>query len=75
MYNSTEPVPVSLTFEGVKTGSPAELTVLTAPDAFAMNEVGGPNLVDSKVQTVEAGKGGVFEFELPDLSIAVLKTT
>ncbi|PKY07122.1 glycoside hydrolase [Aspergillus campestris IBT 28561] len=75
VYNSTEPVPVSLTFEGVKAGSPAELTVLTAPDAFAMNEVGAPNLVDSKVKTVKAGKGGAFEFELPDLSIAVLKTT
>lgn len=66
---------MSLTFEGVKAGSPAELTVLTAPDAFAMNEVGGPNLVDTKVQIVEAGQGGAFEFKLPDLSIAVLRTT
>lgn len=75
VYNSTADVPVSLTFDGVQAGTPAELTVLTAPNALAMNEVGGPNVVNSKVTTLRAGKQGVFEFSLPNLSVAVLKTT
>jgi alpha-N-arabinofuranosidase len=74
VYNSTAEVPVSLTFDGVKAGTAAELTVLTAPDAFAMNEVGGANQVKSKVSTLRAGKEGVFKFSLPNLSVAVLKT-
>ncbi|RHZ73114.1 hypothetical protein CDV55_108270 [Aspergillus turcosus] len=75
VYNSTADVPVSLTFDGVKAGTPAELTVLTAPNPLAMNEVGGPNVVNSKVTTLRAGKNGVFNFSLPNLSVAVLKTT
>lgn len=74
VYNSTADVPVSLTFDGVKAGTAAELTVLTASDALAMNEVGGANQVKSKVSTLRAGKEGVFKFSLPNLSVAVLKT-
>ncbi|KAL4892521.1 glycoside hydrolase superfamily [Aspergillus ambiguus] len=74
VYNSTSDVPVSLTFDGVKAGTQAELTVLTAPDAFSMNEVGGPNIVSQKVSKLKAGKGGAFSFSLPNLSIAVLQT-
>jgi alpha-N-arabinofuranosidase len=74
VYNSTSDVPVSLTFDGVKAGSTAELTVLTAPDAFAMNEVGGKNLVKQTVSKLKAGAGGAFRFSLPNLSVAVLQT-
>lgn len=74
VYNSTADVPVSLTFDGVKAGTAAELTLLTAPDPVFMNEVGGANQVHSKVSTLRAGKQGVFEFSLPNLSVAVLKT-
>lgn len=74
MYNSTEDVPVSLTFSGVGRGTKADLTVLTAPDAFSMNEVGGANIVNSKTTTIKAGKKGEFSFKLPNLSVAVLTT-
>lgn len=74
VYNSTADVPVSLTFEGVGRGMTADLTILTAPDAYTMNEVGGPNMVNSKTTTIKAGKGGEFSFKLPNLSVAVLST-
>ncbi|KAI9037472.1 alpha-L-arabinofuranosidase A [Aspergillus affinis] len=74
VYNSTAEVPVSLSFEGVQAGTKAQLTVLSAPDPFAMNKVGGENVVREKVTTVRAGKKGVYEFSLPNLSVAVLKT-
>ena len=73
VYNSTAAVPVSLTFEGVGRGATADLTILTA-DANAMNAVGGANIVESKKRTIKAGKKGVFDFELPSLSVAVLTT-
>jgi alpha-N-arabinofuranosidase len=74
VYNSTSDVPVSLTFEGVGRGTKADLTILTAPDAFSMNEVGGPNIVNTKTTKIKAGKKGEFSFKLPNLSIAVLTT-
>ncbi|KAJ5131575.1 Glycoside hydrolase superfamily [Penicillium bovifimosum] len=74
VYNSTAEVPVSLTFEGVGRGTKADLTILTAPDPFAMNEVGGANIVNSKTTQIKAGKKGEFSFKLPNLSIAVLAT-
>lgn len=74
VYNSTAEVPVSVAFDGVQQGTPAELTVLTASGPFDMNAVGGPNMVNSQVSTVKAGKKGVFDFSLPNLSVATLKT-
>ncbi|GMF67847.1 unnamed protein product [Aspergillus oryzae] len=74
VYNSTADVPVSLTFDGVKAGTSASLTVLTAADPLGMNEVGAANIVDKKTSTVTAGVNGVFDFSLPNLSVAVLKT-
>jgi alpha-N-arabinofuranosidase len=74
VYNSTANVPVSLTFDGIGRGTKADLTILTAPDAFAMNEVGGSNIVKSTTTTIKAGKKGEFSFSLPNLSIAVLST-
>jgi len=74
VYNSTADVPVSLTFEGVGRGTAADLTILTAPSAFSMNEMGGANTVHSQTTTIKAGKKGVFSFSLPNLSVAVLTT-
>ncbi|KAF7625141.1 putative vacuolar segregation protein [Aspergillus flavus] len=74
VYNSTADVPVSLTFDGVKAGTSASLTVLTAADPLGMNEVGAADIVDKKTSTVTAGVNGVFDFSLPNLSVAVLKT-
>lgn len=75
VYNSTSDVPVSLTFEGVGRGTKADLTILTAPDPFSVNEVGGTNIVNSKTTQIKAGKKGEFSFKLPNLSIAVLTTS
>lgn len=74
VYNSTCDVPVSLTFEGVGRGTTADLTILTAPNAFSMNEVGSTNIVNSQTTRIKAGKKGVFNFSLPNLSVAVLTT-
>lgn len=74
MYNSTADVPVSLTFEGIGRGMTADLTILTAPDIYSMNEVGGSNIVNSQTTTIKAGKNGAFSFQLPNLSVAVLST-
>lgn len=74
VYNSTADVPVSLTFAGVGRGMTADLTILTAPDATSMNEVGGSNIVNSQTTTIKAGKQGEFSFQLPNLSVAVLST-
>ena len=74
VYNSTGDVPVSLTFEGIGRGMTADLTILTAPDAYSMNEVGESNIVNTKTTRIKAGKKGEFSFSLPDLSVAVLMT-
>ena len=74
VYNSTADVPVSLTFEGINRGATADLTVLTAPSAYSMNDVGAPNMVNSQTVKVTAGRNGVFNFKLPNLSVAVLRT-
>lgn len=66
-------VPVALSFDAVAAGTLANLTVLTAPSWNAFNEV-GRNVVQSTSTTVTADQGGVFAFELPDLSVAVLET-
>lgn len=79
VYNTTEgaDVPVSLSFEGVKAGTKASLTVLTNSDGdpFAYNDPHtGINIVESTTTVVEAGEDGSFTFELPELSVALLDT-
>ncbi|KAK5652000.1 hypothetical protein OQA88_10903 [Cercophora sp. LCS_1] len=77
VYNSTEPVSVSVKFEGQeKKGAKATLTVLTGPkDPYGFNNPAtGENVVKEKKETVSAGEGGVYEFTLPQLSVAVLET-
>jgi alpha-N-arabinofuranosidase len=78
VYNSTDgaDVPVSLTFEGVKPGTKAELTLLTGPaDPYGYNDpFTGVNVVNTTREKITAGKGGSFEFSMPNLSVAVLET-
>ena len=79
VYNSTggADVPVRVDFEGGKgkKGARAQLTVLTAPDGpWAHNTPENKGAVKTTVTSLKAGRGGVFEFSLPDLSVAVLVT-
>lgn len=74
VYNSTADIPVSLSFEGVGQGMTADLTILTAPSPYSMNEVGGSNTVERQTTTINAAKRGEFNFMLPNLSVAVLST-
>ncbi|KAI1874451.1 hypothetical protein JX265_004659 [Neoarthrinium moseri] len=78
VYNSTEgtDVPVSLSFDGVAAGTAAELTVLSGPDnPYGYNDpFTGVNVVTTTKSTVTADDNGVFEFSLPNLSVAVLDT-
>ncbi|KAK2811992.1 hypothetical protein FQN50_001700 [Emmonsiellopsis sp. PD_5] len=82
VYNTTagtgegDCVPVSLSFEGVKAGTKAILRVLQGNgDPYAYNDpFKGENIVQSTTVKIKANKSGAFEFELPELSIAVLET-
>ncbi|QSZ37324.1 hypothetical protein DSL72_009422 [Monilinia vaccinii-corymbosi] len=74
IYNTTEPVPFSIDFEGVDAGAKGTLTVLNAPDGNSMNVYGGEDVVIKTVSTVTAGTGGKFEFELKEYDIAILTT-
>lgn len=72
VYNATSPVAMSVTFDGVNAGAEATLTTLTAGNATAYNNVGS-DVVKKEVTALTAGSGGVFEFELADLSVSVLE--
>ena len=77
IYNATNTVPFDIQFEGVRAGSQATLTVLTSPDALGSNTLTNgvvTETVQKKVQTLKAGAGGRFAFELENYSIAVLTT-
>jgi len=77
VYNTTAsaPVPITLSFPGTKAGDSAQLTVLTSPAGpYAVNEVGGPNVVRRTEKMVQASVEGQFVFELGQWSVAVLKT-
>ncbi|CAN8100396.1 unnamed protein product [Discula destructiva] len=71
VYNSTENVDFSVTFDGVSSGASATLTVLTAPDGYSYNDVGVIVTKETK-STLTADADGAFSFSLPDLSVAVL---
>ncbi|RAL64970.1 hypothetical protein DID88_001560 [Monilinia fructigena] len=55
IYNTTEPVPFSIDFEGVNAGATGTLTVLNAPDGNSKNVFGGEDLVVKTVSNVIAG--------------------
>ncbi|KKA29147.1 hypothetical protein TD95_003533 [Thielaviopsis punctulata] len=74
VYNTTNgaSVPVSLSFEGVNKGTSATLTVLTGPsNPYGVNTA-TTNVVVEKTTTMTAGENGVFEFSMPELSVAML---
>jgi len=73
VYNSTGDVPVTVTFDGVRAGTRANLTVLTAPDANSYADIGS-DPVKTSITQITAGSNGAFVFSLPDLSVAVLET-
>jgi alpha-L-arabinofuranosidase len=78
VYNTTDhaEVPVTVAFEGVKSGAKAALRVLSGNgDPYAYNDPHtGVNIVQSKTAIVEANGEGKFSFNLPELSVAVLDT-
>lgn len=74
VYNTTEPVPFNIDFEGLKQGARAKLTVLNAPSGLSYNVPGGQNVVKQTVTELAANKAGVFSFELKQYDIAVLTT-
>lgn len=71
VYNSTEDVDFSVSFDGVGGGSAATLTVLTAPDGYSYNSIGSVE-VTSTTSSLTADSSGAFSFSLPNLSVAVL---
>lgn len=73
-YNASASTPVSAAVAGLAPGTPANLTVLTAPDAYASARIGSDPVVYTHTSLV-AGPSGVFTFELPDLAIALLVTS
>lgn len=78
VFNSTngDDVPVSLTFEDLRAGTEAELTILTGPeDPYGFNDpFTGVNVVKTAKEKVVSDEEGRFAFSMPDLSIAVLET-
>ncbi|KAK3905544.1 glycoside hydrolase superfamily [Staphylotrichum tortipilum] len=76
VYNSTEPVDVSLQFECHQKNDKATLTVLTGPtDPYGYNDPWTQvNVVKEKTTTIKADDKGKFSFSLPGLSVAVLET-
>ncbi|KAI4870152.1 glycoside hydrolase family 51 protein [Hypoxylon rubiginosum] len=79
VYNSTDgvDVPVKLAFEGVAPGTSGELTILTGPeDPYGSNDpYTGVNVVKTSKTTIRSDKSGNFQFNLPDLSVAILDTS
>lgn len=78
-YNTTDgsDVPVSVAFGGVEPGTKASFTLLTNEDGdpFAYNDPHtGVNIVNRNTTVIEANDDGIFEFTLPNLSVAVLDT-
>lgn len=71
VYNSTEDVPFSVTFDGISAGASATLTVLTAPDGYSYNNIGS-EVLSTTTSTLTADSDGAFSFSLPSLSVALL---
>lgn len=79
VFNTTDggSVPISVQFDNVAAGTLANLTVLTnsAGDPYAYNDPHtGVNIVNTTSTILTADAEGVFSFDLPQLSVAVLDT-
>lgn len=79
VYNSTDgaDVPVTLKFEGIVSATSGELTILTGPeDPYGDNDpYTGVNVVKTSKTTIRSDTSGTFQFDLPNLSVAVLDTS
>ena len=79
VYNTTDSEPVSITvaFEGVEPGTEATLSTAIQADGdpWAYNDpFTQVNVVETNVEIVTANADGVFEFTMPELSVGVLDT-
>ncbi|KAF2462978.1 alpha-L-arabinofuranosidase 2 [Lindgomyces ingoldianus] len=71
VYNTSSSIPFQLTFPGQTSGATAQLTIMTAPNAYSSVTPGGSNPVTTNTQTITTTSSG-FNFSLPQWSIAVL---
>lgn len=78
-YNTTqhEDTPVKVGFEGVEEGRKAQLTLLTGSEGpFGYNDPKtGNNVVKETTDVLVANGEGVFEWVMPELSVAVLEVS
>lgn len=80
IYNTSasgNSVPVSVAFDGVKAGTKANLKQVTNPggDPYAMvDPLQGNEVVQVTETVITANSAGAFEFEMVELSMAVLDT-
>ncbi|KAI9152320.1 Alpha-L-arabinofuranosidase A [Paramyrothecium foliicola] len=73
VYNTTEAVDFNVAFPHIRGSAKADLTVLTAPDAFSQNYFDKDNVVERSDIQLEAGPKG-FNFQLPQWSVAILRS-
>ncbi|GAB7365341.1 hypothetical protein MBLNU230_g6421t1 [Neophaeotheca triangularis] len=79
VYNTTnsEPVPITVHFEGVEPGTEASLSMATNPsgDPWAYHDpLTQSYIVETSFEIITANADGAFEFSMPELSVAVLDT-
>lgn len=72
VYNSTSPVPFTVSFTAVEPGAKANLTILSATDPLASVSATSDPVQWTTTQIVSGTHG--FEFQLPGLSVALLCT-
>jgi alpha-L-arabinofuranosidase len=72
VYNGSVALPMTVTFEAVREGATAVLTVMSAPSGTSNNAIGS-NVVKTTTQILTAETGGAFTFSLPNLSVSVLE--
>jgi len=72
-YNSTGSTTMNIKFDGVGSGAVGNLTYITAP-MNATNPIGG-SIVEYHSETVPASHTGMFSFQLPEYSVAILEVT
>ena len=74
VYNSTDNITFNVVFDGVAAGTPANLTVLTAPNPADVSLPNGTNPVITTTTAVTSDASGLYTFDLPQLSVATFQT-
>lgn len=74
VYNATSNITFNVAFDGLASGTAANLNVLTAPDGYSSVLPNSTNPVIRTVTPLTADADGGFSFELGALSVAVLET-